>query len=126
MARSSGKREWLWLWFHGWRDGRRRIPSPTERERPFQTPHVEAIFRAAQADCESEDHRKVTYIANKYARQAELRRMLPPAQVAVATAEERVSRALAAGPRVGRRTGEDQLDEAVVVRRRRRENDREL
>jgi hypothetical protein len=126
MAKSSGSGEWLWLWFHGWRDGRRRIPAPPADKKSFQTPQIEAIFRDAQAECESEDHRKVTYIANKHVRREELRRALPPAQAAVAAAEERVSRAVAAGRRTGRRTGEELLDEAVVTRRRQREHDREL
>lgn len=118
--------------YHGWRDGRGKIPGKPPQgvgAGPVTTPHREALIRQAQDAFAYEhlEYRKIVAdphrrIAVGLARRDEARSSLKLAESAFATEAGSLTDAAARTPRFG----EEHQPPEVIIRRRRREHQKRL
>jgi ABC-type multidrug transport system ATPase subunit len=116
--------------YHGWRDGRKQIPtrfSQPPASRSVTTPHREALIRLAQ-DAFAQEHLDYQrLVAEAHRRIMAGRARLDAVKETLAwaqSAEDMESRPLTAEQVARRRLGEDQHSEQVITQRRHREQQR--
>lgn len=111
--------------YHGWRDGRSRIPERPKVPGPVTTPHREALIRLAQ-DAFAREHLEYRRLVAEPHRRIEAERArLGPAQSALTWARSAYdieSADLSEPETKRRRLGEERHPETVVVQRRRKEH----
>ena len=126
MAITPDRREWLALWWHGRRDGRRGVPAFRTTAGHVLTPQIEALGRHAGEVAEAERLRVNADLTAIETRRVELERQRDDLTATLAELDDRHRLVCGPGPVEDRRTGEDHLDAVVVQRRRRREYERSL